>query len=98
MSYPRFAVCLLIAVAVAAAVYAMMYTRPWESDIERAHRLCEGCGRGAGELDWLIERMEAAGGHETRDGVPGGRPDGRKHGQDRPFSLETMGHPATMAG
>ena len=56
-SYPRFAVCLLIAVAVVAAVYAAMYARPWESDTQRAHRLCEGCGLGPGEVDGLIDNV-----------------------------------------
>ena len=36
VSYRRFTACLLIAVAVVAAIYAAIYTRPWESAIERA--------------------------------------------------------------
>ena len=67
MSYPRFVVCLLVAVAVVTAVYAAMYARPWESAAERAHRLCEGCGIEVAEVDWLIETMQTDGEHKTRD-------------------------------
>ena len=51
LSNRRLAVCLLIAVAVT----AWIYTRPWESVVERAHRLCGQCGLGVDEIDWLID-------------------------------------------
>ena len=63
-SYPRFAVCLLMALAAVAAVYTVMYTRPWESAIERAHRLCRVCGLEADEIDGLIANVR----HSTLTG------------------------------
>ena len=66
MSRLRFSVCLLIGVVIAATIYAVLYARLWESVVERAHRLCAGCGLGAGEVDGLIETMRAAGRHRTR--------------------------------
>ena len=36
----RLAVCILIAVVIALAIFAVAHRRPWESAVERAHRLC----------------------------------------------------------
>ncbi len=43
------------------------YKRPWALAVERAHRLCAECGLTAGEVDGLIETMQAAGERKTRD-------------------------------
>ena len=53
--------------AVPLAVVGWIYTRPWESVVERAPRLCEGCGLGVGEVDELIETMRAAARHKRGD-------------------------------
>lgn len=37
--------------------------RPWETPVDRAHRLCAGCGLKAGEVDRMID--DAA--HSTLD-------------------------------
>ena len=56
-SYRRFAVCLLVAFEIAGTVYAIFWRRPWESDTQRAHRLCEGCGLGPGDVGGLIDNV-----------------------------------------
>lgn len=39
----------------------LRYTRPWESPIERAHRLCRECGLDDDEIDRLIDTKRHAG-------------------------------------
>ena len=53
--YRRFAVCLLIGIGIAGAVYSAFWLRPWESAVERAQRLCSQCGLVADEIDRLID-------------------------------------------
>ena len=51
----RLAVCILVAVVIALAIFAVAHRRPWESTTARARRVCLPCGLGAAEVDRLID-------------------------------------------